>query len=60
MDISKEKCRYCGEQAKYFQFATFICEKDECAERAMEDRGGPAGHIKEKMEREAQKKQGCR
>ena len=41
MDISKEKCRYCGEQAKNFQFAAFICDKDECARKAMEDRGGP-------------------
>lgn len=57
MDISKEKCRYCGEQAKNFQFATFICDRDECAQKAMEDRGGPAGHIREKEERQSRK--GC-
>ena len=57
MDISKEKCRYCGEQAKNFQFAAFICDKDECVRKAMEDRGGPAGHIKEKQEREARSRE---
>lgn len=53
MDISKEKCQFCGGQAKNFQFAAFICDREECVQKAMEERGGPAGHIKAKQEREA-------
>jgi hypothetical protein len=52
MDIDKEKCQICGKPAKYFQFAAFICESEECMEKAMEERGGPAGHIKEKKKRQ--------
>ena len=55
MDIEKEKCQVCGRPAKNFQFAMFICERDECVEQAMEERGGPAGHIKAKREAEAKK-----
>ncbi|OPX64747.1 MAG: hypothetical protein A4E29_00095 [Methanomassiliicoccales archaeon PtaB.Bin134] len=55
MDIEKEKCQFCGRPAKNFQFCAFICERDECAERAMQERGGPAGHIKAK--REAQERE---
>jgi len=57
MDISKEKCQFCGEQAKNFQFAAFICDKEECAQKAMEERGGPGGHIKAKREKEAREAQ---
>ncbi len=50
MDIEKEKCQFCGAPAKYFQFAAFICDSDECMEKAMTERGGPAGHKKRKLE----------
>ena len=56
MDIEKEKCQYCGKTAKNYQFAAFICDSEECAQKAMEERGGPAGHIKAKKEAEEKKK----
>ncbi|WP_019176127.1 hypothetical protein [Methanomassiliicoccus luminyensis] len=55
MDIEKEKCQFCGRPAKVFQFAAFICDRDECVEKAKFERGGPAGHIKRKHEQEAGK-----
>lgn len=48
MNPSEEKCRYCGEQASQFLFAQFLCEKDECMNKARDDRGGPGGHMFEK------------
>jgi hypothetical protein len=56
MDIEEEKCQICGRPAKNFQFATFVCDRDECVEQAMHERGGPAGHIKAKREAEERKK----
>jgi len=50
MDIEKERCQFCGRQAKYFAFAAFVCEREECMERARIERGGPGGHIKRKAE----------
>ena len=44
--IQREKCIFCGEPAKRYQFAVFICDSDECMERAFRERGGPAGHKK--------------
>jgi hypothetical protein len=55
MDIEKEKCQICGKPAKNFQFATFICESAECEQKAMEERGGPAGHMKAKREAQQNK-----
>jgi len=48
MNPSEEKCKYCGEDASQFLFAQFVCEKDECIDRARDDRGGPGGHLLEK------------
>lgn len=48
MNPSEEKCRYCGEQASQFLFAQFLCEKEECMNKARDDRGGPGGHMFEK------------
>ncbi len=56
MEIEEEKCQICGRQAKYFQFATFICDNEECMEKAMQERGGPAGHIRAKREAEERKR----
>ena len=39
-----EKCEFCGKPAENFLFAAFVCESDECVEKAMEQRGGPGGH----------------
>ena len=50
MEIEEEKCQFCGAPAKYFQFAAFISESNECMEKAMTERGGPAGHKKRKLE----------
>lgn len=50
MDIEKEKCRFCGRQAKHFAFAAFVCDREECMEKARIERGGPGGHMKRKAE----------
>jgi hypothetical protein len=39
-----EKCAFCGKQAENFLFAAFLCDSDECIEKARKVRGGPAGH----------------
>jgi hypothetical protein len=49
MNPSDEKCRYCGDQASRFLFAQFVCDKDECVNKARDDRGGPGGHLFEKV-----------
>jgi hypothetical protein len=48
MDIEKEKCQVCGGQAKQFVFATFVCNNEECVDKARLERGGPGGHMKNK------------
>ena len=53
MNPSDEKCKYCGEQASQFLFAQFVCEKDDCINRARDERGGPGGHILEKHRHDA-------
>jgi hypothetical protein len=39
------KCQFCGSPAKSFIFAAFVCDGDECIERAKEARRGPGGSI---------------
>jgi hypothetical protein len=39
-----EKCEICGKPAKRFLFATFVCDDEECVEKARVRRGGPGGH----------------
>ncbi|MCJ7606905.1 MAG: hypothetical protein MUO94_03545 [Thermoplasmata archaeon] len=39
-----EKCHICGKPATHFLFATFVCDDEECVEKARIQRGGPAGH----------------
>ena len=48
MDIEKEKCQVCGGQAKQFVFAAFLCNNEDCIEKARLERGGPGGHMKNK------------
>ena len=43
MNPSDQRCKYCGEQATQFVFAQFVCDKDECIDRARDERGGPGG-----------------
>ncbi len=45
MNPSDEKCKYCGEQASQFLFAQFVCDKDDCINKARDERGGPGGHM---------------
>jgi len=51
--IESEKCQFCGKQAKQSAFAAFVCESEECVDKAREERGGPGGHIKAKMQEQA-------
>jgi hypothetical protein len=39
-----ETCEYCGKQATNFLFAAFLCDSEECIEKARLARGGPGGH----------------
>ncbi len=39
-----EKCEICGNQAENFLFAAFVCDSEDCIEKARELRGGPGGH----------------
>jgi hypothetical protein len=45
MNPSEEKCRYCGGQATQFLFAQHVCDKEDCINKAREERGGPGGHM---------------
>jgi hypothetical protein len=47
-----EKCEFCGKQAENFLFAAFLCESEECIEKARKARGGPGGHRFKKQESE--------
>ena len=49
MDIDKEKCQVCGGPAKQFVFAAFLCNNEDCVEKARLERGGPGGHMKNKQ-----------
>ncbi len=44
-----QKCEICGKPAKHYLFAQFVCECEECVQKAREHRGGPAGHQKKKV-----------
>lgn len=50
MEIEKEQCQFCGKPAKYYAFAAFVCDDDECMEKARMERGGPGGHMKRKVQ----------
>ncbi len=39
-----EKCEICGKPATRFLFAAFVCDDEECIEKARLRRGGPGGH----------------
>lgn len=48
IDFNDYKCQFCGKPAKGFAFAAFVCEEEECLNKAFEERGGPGGHMKRK------------
>jgi hypothetical protein len=48
MRMEDHQCRFCGKTAKNFLFAEFVCDSDECIEKARVERGGPGGHMKRK------------
>jgi len=50
MDFENEKCQICGRPAKHFLFAAFVCDNEECIDKAREERGGPGGHMKAKKQ----------
>lgn len=50
MDIEKELCQFCGKPAKHFLYAAFVCDSEECIEKARAERGGPGGHLRIKSQ----------
>lgn len=44
-----EKCEICGKPATRFLFASFVCDDEECIEKARKRRGGPGGHQNRKL-----------
>jgi len=46
--IEDYECRFCGKTATNYVFAEFVCDSDECIEKARKERGGPGGHMKRK------------
>ena len=50
MRMEDYQCQFCGRTAKNFLFAAFVCESDECIEKARVERGGPGGHMKRKAQ----------
>ncbi|MCU0859713.1 MAG: hypothetical protein MUE55_03920 [Thermoplasmata archaeon] len=44
-----EKCQVCGKPATRFLFAAFVCDDEECIQKARAERGGPGGHQKQRM-----------
>ena len=43
-------CQFCGKPSKNIMFAAFICDSEACINKAMDARGGPAGHKKNRAE----------
>jgi hypothetical protein len=44
-----DRCQICGKPATHFLFATFVCDSEQCIQKAREQRGGPGGHKKQKL-----------
>ena len=43
-------CEFCGKPSTNVVFAAFVCDSEECIEKARIARGGPGGHLKRKAE----------
>ena len=39
-------CEFCGRPAVRVHFARFLCDSEDCVNKAMDERGGPGGHRK--------------
>jgi len=50
IDFNDYKCQFCGRTSTNFVYAAFVCDDIECIEKAREERGGPAGHMKRKAQ----------
>ena len=50
MRMEDHKCQFCGRTASNFVFAAFVCDSDDCIEKARIERGGPGGHMKRKAQ----------
>ena len=48
LDFSQYKCEICGAVCTQVLFATFLCDKKECVDKARDGRGGPGGHMARK------------
>jgi hypothetical protein len=48
MNIEEYDCQFCGKKAKQYCFAAFVCDSEDCIDKAREERGGPGGHMKKK------------
>jgi hypothetical protein len=49
MPKGKKRCEFCGRDSEQYLFAAHVCNSEDCIEKAMERRGGPGGHIAEKL-----------
>jgi hypothetical protein len=50
IDFNDYKCQFCGKTSTNFVYAAFVCDSDECIDKARVERGGPGGHMKRKAE----------
>jgi hypothetical protein len=50
LNLEDYACEFCGRPCKNIIFAAFVCDSDECVEKARVERGGPGGHQKKKAE----------
>lgn len=41
-------CEYCGAPCTQVLFASFLCGRKECEDKARDARGGPGGHMNRK------------
>jgi hypothetical protein len=48
LDLEDYTCEFCGKPCKNVIFAAFVCDSNECIEKARIERGGPGGHQKRK------------
>jgi hypothetical protein len=44
---NRPPCQYCGKPSTNIFFAAYVCDSEECIDKAREARGGPAGHKKD-------------
>jgi hypothetical protein len=42
--IEGKKCEFCGADAKNFYFSAFVCDSEECVNKAFDACGGPGRH----------------